>query len=86
MPIIVKVLKPDWTVSRVASFMPVSNARDSSRLLGLTHETTNDMHRGNNSHGILHSRRLESADEGKRLVSGCTSDNKGICLGLRYKL
>ena len=86
MPNIAKVLKPDWTVTRVASFMPVSNACDSFRLLGLTHETANNMHRGNNFHGVLHSRRLESADEGKKLVSGCTYNNKGICLGLRYKL
>jgi hypothetical protein len=86
MPIIAKVLKIDWGASRVASFMPVSNACDSSRLLGLTHETPNNMHRGNNFHGVLHSCRLESADEGKKLVSGCTHDNKGISLGLRYKL
>jgi hypothetical protein len=66
--------------------MPGSKARESFRLLGLTHETTNDMHRGNHSHGVLHSRRLESADEGKKLVSGCTFNNKGISLGLRYKL
>jgi hypothetical protein len=85
MPIIAKVLKTDWKVSRVASFMPVSNARDSFRLLGLTHETANDMHRGDNFHGVLHNRGLESADEGKKLVSACTYDNKGISLGLRYK-
>ena len=65
--------------------MPGSNARESFRFLGLTHETTNDMHRGNNFHGVLHRRRLESADEGKKLVSGCTFNNKGISLGLRYK-
>jgi hypothetical protein len=86
MPSNVKVLKTDWEVSRVASFMPVSNACDSFRLLGLTHETANNMHRGNNFHGVLHSRRLESADEGKKLVSGCTYDNKGISLVLRYGL
>jgi len=86
MPIIAKVLKTDWNVSRVARFMPLSIACESFRLLGLTHETANDMHRGNNFHGVLHSRRLESADEGKKLVSGCTYDDKGIRLGLRYKL
>ena len=86
MPIIAKMLKTDWEVSRVASFMPVSNVCDSSRLLGLTDETANNMHRGNNFHGVLHSRRLESAAQGKTLVSGCTYDNKGISLGLRYKL
>jgi hypothetical protein len=86
MPITVKVLKTDWKASRVASFMPVSNGFDSFRLLGLTHEITNDLHRGDNSDGVLHCRRLESADQGKRLVSGCTDDNKGISLGLRYKL
>src|SRR5438552_8273304 len=92
MPIIAKMLKTDWEVSRVASFMPVSNVCDSSRLLGLTDETANNMHRGNNFHGVLHSRRLESAAQGKTLVSGCTYDNKGISLGkgisldLRYRL
>ena len=86
MPNIAKVLKPDWTVTRVASFMPVSSTYNSSRLLGLTHETANNMHRGNNFHGVLHSRRLESANEGKKVVSGCIYNNKGISLGLRYKL
>jgi hypothetical protein len=81
MPSIVKVLKTDWNGSRVASFMSVSNVCDSFRLLGLIHETANDMHRGNNFHGVLHGRPLESADEGKKLVSGCRYNNKGISLG-----
>jgi len=85
MPIIAKVLKTDWKLSRVASFMPESKV-DSFRLLRLTHETTNDMHGGNNSHGVLHSRRLESADQGKELVNGCAYKNKGISLSLGYKL
>ena len=78
MPIIAKVLKTDWKVSGWQASCPQVNACDSSRLLGLTHETANNMHRGNNFHGVLHSRRLESADEGKKLDSGCTYNNKGI--------
>jgi len=84
MPIIAKVLKTDWKLSRVASFM--LKVKVDLLALRLTHETTNDMHGGNNSHGVLHSRRLESADQGKELVNGCAYKNKGISLSLGYKL